>query len=138
VRAGVLTQPTQPVRYTGLALIGTDLSADAPRGVLVLLDTFGATVREVQLGRILTGITLAEDGLWISDCLDGTLTPVDPRTGTPRGQPVQVGTAYPQDEPWDWDREDHSCPGAITQAGDTLWVAAWNDDAIIPVQPFPN
>lgn len=123
---------------TGLALIGTDLSAETPRGVLVLLDASGASVGDVSMGRGLTGITLTEDGLWISDCLDGTLTLVDPRTGTPRGQPVQVGTAYPPEEPWDLNREDYSCPGTVTQAGDTLWVTAWNDDAIIPVQRSPN
>jgi hypothetical protein len=120
---------------TGVALIGTDLTSEVPHGILVLLDASGATVGDVQMGRGLTGITLTGDGLWISDCLDGTLTLLDPATGTPRGQPVQVGTAYPPDEPLDWNREDYSCPGAITQAEDTLWVTAWNDDAIIPVQP---
>jgi hypothetical protein len=108
--------------------------SEAPEGRVLALDPRGKVVVQQELGRMPSGLLRNAEGLWLADCLAGTLTLLEPTDGTPVGDPIEVGVAYPEDEPLDWYREDYACPGALAELGDTLWVANWNDDALVPVR----
>ena len=110
------------------------LLGDNGSGRIVAVEATGEVSDQVEVGRFPTGLTFADDGLWLSDCLDGTITRIDVADGTTLQGPLAVGTAYPPDEPFDWYREDFSCPGAMAEVGDTVWVALQLDGAVVPVR----
>jgi len=120
------------VWFAGFPLSG--LLGEDGSGRLVAVDPTGEVSQQLEVGRFPTGLTFADDGLWLSDCLDGTLTRIDPTDGTITEGPLVVGTPYPPDEPFDWYREDFSCPGALVQVGDTIWVELQHDGAVVPVR----
>ncbi|GEM_PF-6764266 len=120
------------VWFAGFPL--SELLGDNGSGRLVAVDPTGEVSHQVEIGRFPTGLTFADDGLWLSDCLDGTLTRIDPTDGIILQGPLVVGTPYPPDEPFDWYREDFSCPGAVVQVGDTIWVALQLDGTVVPVR----
>ncbi len=110
------------------------LLGDNGSGRIVAVEATGEVSDQVEVGRFPTGLTFADDGLWLSDCLGGTLTRLDPMDGTVLQGPLVVGTPYPPEEPFDWYREDFSCPGAVVQVGDTIWVALHLDGTVVPVR----
>lgn len=119
-----------------LWLVGITGMADQPRGLLVAIASNGRVLRSVTLGRGTTGAVDTPDGLWVSDCLSGSVTLLDPTTGSTRFGPLLVGTPWPADKPFPFDVEEgFSCPSVLAAAGGTLWVANWNDDAIVPIRP---
>jgi hypothetical protein len=114
--------------WTAGFLLGEELE-----GSLVAIDETGAVVHDVTVGRLPGGLAVGADGLLVTDCLDGTLSRLDPTDGTAIQPPIVVGDPYPADEPFDWYREDYACPGPVTQAGDTIWVVLL-DGTLIPVR----
>ena len=110
------------------------LLGDDGSGRLVAVEPTGEVSDQVEVGRFPVGLTLADDGLWLSDCLDGTLTRIDPTDGTILQGPLVVGTPYPHDEPFDWYREDFACPGPMVQVGETIWVALELDGTVVPLR----
>jgi streptogramin lyase len=107
---------------------------EPPAGLLVAVETTGELVHTIEVGGLPGGLAVGADGLWMSDCLAGTLTRLDPTTGDILEPTVVVGAAYPPDEPFDWYREDFACPGPVAQAGETIWVALVLDGTVVPVR----
>lgn len=129
-------QVTDAVRAEGkLWVVGIANIGDHSQGLVVTLDPSGRTTRSVTLGRSVTGSVNTSDGLWVSDCFAGSATLLDPTSGAVRAGPLSVGTPFPAGEPLDLEREDFSCPGVLAAVGNTVWVANWNDDAIVPIRP---
>lgn len=112
----------------------TAVNRSFTEGLLVRVETEGDhTVSAVPFGRMASGVDVSDDGVWVTDCLAGTLTLLDPDSTRVIAGPLSVGTAYPEGEPFDMYREDFSCPGVVLPVGDTVWVANWNDDAVVAV-----
>jgi hypothetical protein len=109
-------------------------STGVPTGVLLSVDNEGHLTATRDFGRFPSGIVGGGGGIWVSDCLAGTVNKLDPMSGDVIAGPIKVGTPYPDGEPLDPNREDFSCPGALAVMGDTLWVANWNDDAVVPIR----
>ena len=110
------------------------LLGDDGLGLLVAIEPIGEVSSQVEVGRAPMGLAVTDDGLWLSDCLDGTVTRFDPTDGAILQGPLAVGTSYPPDEPFDWYREDFACPGAVAEVGDTVWVALQLDGAVVPIR----
>jgi hypothetical protein len=108
---------------------------DQPEGLLVAVEVIGGElVHRIEVGRLPTGLTATSAGLWMADCLAGTLTRVDPARGEVLEPPIVVGDAYPDDGNFDWYRDDYACPGAVVQTGDTIWVALVHDGTLVPIR----
>jgi hypothetical protein len=121
------------VWFAGLALGQEEHGLEQPQGLLVAVATTGQTVHQLEIGR-LPGLGVDDDSLWLTDCVTGTLTRLDPEDGAIVGEPILVGTPYPPNEPFDWYREDYACPGPLARTGDTLWVALLLDGTVVPVR----
>ena len=107
---------------------------EQPQGLLVAVESTGEVVHQLEVGRLPSGLALGDDGLWMTDCLAGTLTRLDHDSGEIIAEPIVVGAAYPPDEPYDWYSEDHACPGPLARIGNTIWVALLHDFTVIPVR----
>jgi sugar lactone lactonase YvrE len=116
--------------FAGFPIEGTE----QPEGLLVAVETTGELVHQLEVGRLPIGLASDDESLWLTDCLNGTLTRLDPDNGEMLGDPIAVGTPYPPDEPFDWYREDYACPGPLARTGDTLWVALVLDGTLVPVR----
>jgi outer membrane protein assembly factor BamB len=121
------------VAADGLVWMAGFLLGEELEGSVVAIDETGAVVHDVTVGRLPGGLAVGADGLLVTDCLDGTLSRLDPTDGTAIQPPIVVGDPYPPDEPFDWYREDYACPGPVVQAGDTIWVVLL-DGTLIPVR----
>jgi hypothetical protein len=110
------------------------LLGDNGAGRLVAIEPTGQLSGQVEVGRAPMGLAVAGGGLWLSDCLDGTVTGFDPTDGTILQGPLTVGAPYPPDEPYDWYREDFACPGEMVEVADTLWVALHLDRTVVPLR----
>jgi sugar lactone lactonase YvrE len=117
--------------FTGISLMG---GLDGPEGLLVAVEHTGQLVHRLEVGQLPTGLTATPAGLWLTDCPAGTLTRVEPTRGEVIEPPIVVGEAYPPDEIFDWYRDDYACPGAVVQAGDTIWVALVHDGTLVPLR----
>lgn len=122
------------VWFTGLSLGQEGHGFERPQGLLVAVESTGEVVHQLEVGRLPTGLAVDADGLWMTDCLTGTLTRLDLADGEILGEPIVVGAAYPPDESFDWYREDFACPGALARTGDTIWVALQFDGTVVPVR----
>jgi DNA-binding beta-propeller fold protein YncE len=117
--------------FAGISLNG---ELDGPEGLLVAFEPTGELVHRIEVGRLPLGLTATPSGLWLTDCLAGTLTRVDPARGEVLEPPIVVGDAYPDDGVFDWYRDDYACPGAVAQTSDTIWVALVHDGTLVPVR----
>jgi hypothetical protein len=126
----------------GMALIGSPLESIVGPGTsqLILCDESGRARSTIDLGVSASGAALSDDGLWISSCFQGTVSLLDPATGMRRADPVAVGIAYPEGEPFDPYREDpyYACPSTMAAASDVLWVANAQQDTVVAVRPTPQ
>ena len=120
--------------FAGISLGSEDQGFEQPQGLLVAVETTGELVHQLEVGRLPTGLAVDDDSLWLTDCLTGTLTRLDPDNGELLGDPIAVGTPYPPEEPFDWYREDYACPGPLARTGDTLWVVLVLDGTLVPVR----
>lgn len=89
-------------------------------------------IHEVAAGRTPMVATIADGIVWATDCLAGTIHRFDLASGGAIGEPVQVGAAAPPDIDPHGDQA-FSCPTSAAFDGDTLWVVASNEDAVIPI-----
>jgi DNA-binding beta-propeller fold protein YncE len=125
-----------------VALIACRLASigEPAASLLILLDEEGRVRSTIDLGVSGSGAALNDHGLWISNCHEGTVSLLDPATGEQLIDPVRVGTAYPDGEPFDPYREDpyYSCPSAVAAASDVLWVANAQQDTVLAVRPAPE
>jgi DNA-binding beta-propeller fold protein YncE len=71
---------------------------------------------------------------WVADCMDGTVTRVDPASGEIKGAPIEVGVPFTATEPANPEAEDFSCPNALAVVGSTVWVSLSNDDTVVPIR----
>jgi hypothetical protein len=118
--------------FAGFPLEGI---VDQPVGLLVAVEaTGGELVHRVEVGRLPSGLTATSAGLWMTDCLAGTLTRIDPARGEVLEPPIIVRDAYPADEVFDGYREDYACPGAVAHTDDTLWVVLVLDGTLVRVR----
>lgn len=102
------------------------------RGRLVRINTDAGTFEEVAtVGRWPRGVAYADGFLWVTDCADATVTPVNPSTGDVVGDPTLIGTPAPEDV--DAVDEPFSCPAEIVVHGNALWVTTIDDGTVIPV-----
>lgn len=65
-----------------------------------------------------TAIVRAFDSIWVANDVDGTVSRLDPSTGTERAT-ITVGDG----------------PTSIVSAGDRLWVAVEHDDTVVAIDP---
>ncbi len=120
------------VWFAGFPIEGT---GHQPEGLLVAVEaTSGELVHRIEVGRLPTGLTATSAGLWMTDCLGGTLTRVNPADGVVLEPPIVVGDAYPDDDVFDWYRNDYACPGTVVHTGDTIWVALVHEGTLVPVR----
>jgi DNA-binding beta-propeller fold protein YncE len=81
-------------------------------------------------------VALAAGRLWVTNCYDATVIPVDPRTNRVAGAPIVVGRPA---APADLDALQHgeqprfSCPLSISPGDGAVWVALVGDEAVVPV-----
>lgn len=113
------------------AMINIEDPSESDRGHLLRLDTELGTFEDVAtVGRWPIDLLYAQGFLWVTDCLDATLTQVDRETGQIVGEPTLLGTPAPDDA----EGEDFTCPNAVAVQGDTIWVCAFGDGTAIPVE----
>jgi hypothetical protein len=88
------------------------------------------------VGRWPAGAVHAGGAVWVTDCLDATLTRIDTATGAVQGRRVVIGVPAPAGDV-DLFGGGFSCPGPVAVQNDTLWITAYNDGTLIPVYLAP-
>ncbi|MEA2137380.1 MAG: virginiamycin lyase, partial [Solirubrobacteraceae bacterium] len=93
-----------------LAVLSEDRAPDAPARPRLARATVGAAV---DVGTDPVAVAVGAGAVWVVDAADGTLTKIDPKTGTVDGKPRRVGGG----------------PFAVAVGAGAVWVAC-GDGAI--------
>lgn len=94
----------------------TDVVADT---VMRIEETTGEVERTIAVGRGPTAIAIDEQGVWVANFNDSTVSHIDPETNAAVGQAVVVG----------------GNPGGIAAGFDYIWVTRPDDGSVIRIDP---
>jgi YVTN family beta-propeller protein len=95
--------------------------ANTSDGTVSRIDRTGDVIATIPVGHGPTGVAFADDAVWVTLGLDGTLVRIDPSTNAP----VATITMGPS-------------PAGVAVAGGQVWVAVSGDGSVAKVDPARN
>lgn len=138
----VVQKVTLPSRFWGgttlaavpgaVWLMGIDIRGPEPVSILVRVDAATGDVTTQEMEGLNLRLAAGNGHLWLSDCIAATVTPLDPITGDPVGEPVTVGEPAPEGfDPWTQSVDGLSCPGSPAVGNGAIWVAVPGDGMVV-------